>query len=83
MLEWRRWRRRRLLARQLDDALGCERLESQTLGLEVGLLAGSDELGDVDLRTHEHRGETAAALALEVVDDGARRDAEQTASRPR
>jgi hypothetical protein len=42
----------------------------QPLGLEVGLLAGSGELGEVELRTHGHRGETAAALALEVVDDG-------------
>ncbi len=68
LLEWRRWRRRRLLARQLDSALGCERLEQQSLGLEVGLLAGSGELSDVELRTHGHRGD--AALALEVVDDG-------------
>ncbi len=59
-----------LLARQLDNALGCERLEPQPLGLEVGLLAGSDELSDVELLTHGYRGETAAALALEVVDDG-------------
>ncbi len=64
-----RCRRRRLLARQLDNALGCERLEPQPLGLEVGLLAGSGELGDVELRTHGHLGETAAALALEVVND--------------
>jgi hypothetical protein len=42
----RRWRRRRLLARQLDNALGCERLEPQPLGLEIGLLVGSGELGD-------------------------------------
>jgi hypothetical protein len=48
----------------------CERLEPQPLGLEVGLLAGSGELGHVELRTHGRRGETAAALALEVVDDG-------------
>jgi hypothetical protein len=70
LLEWRRWWRRRLLARQLDNALGCERLEPQPLGLDVGLLACSSELGDVELRTHGRRGETAAALALEVVDDG-------------
>ncbi len=44
--------------------------EPQSLALEVGLLADSSELGDVELRTHGHRGETAAALALEVVDDG-------------
>jgi hypothetical protein len=37
------------------------------------LLAGSGELGDVELRTHGHRGETAAALALEVVDDAEQR----------
>jgi hypothetical protein len=36
----------------------------------VGLLAGSSELVHVELRTHGHRGETAAPLALEVVDDG-------------
>ncbi len=78
--EWRRWRRRRLLARPLDNALGCERLEPQPLGLEVGLLAGSGDLGDVDLRTHGHRGETAAALALEVVDDkGVTRNRRRTA----
>jgi hypothetical protein len=29
---------------QLDNPLGCERLEPQPLGLEVGLLASSGEL---------------------------------------
>jgi hypothetical protein len=43
---------------------------SRSRSLEVGLLAGSGELDDVELRTHGHRGETAATLALEVVDDG-------------
>jgi hypothetical protein len=38
------------------------------------LRAGSGELGEIELRTHTHRGETAAALALEVVDDGVTRN---------
>ena len=43
---------------------------SRSRSVEVGLLVGSGELGDVELRMHGRRGETAAALALEVVDDG-------------